>query len=168
METVDWIAFSITVLIMAIGCVGSVVPFIPGTPLILAAAIIHKIIMGPKSAGWFVLIMLIGIALLSITLDYLASVYGAKRFGATRKGMIGAIVGLIVGLFFNLPGILLGPFIGAGLFELIGGREWKSAMKAGAGATLGLFAGAVGKFICCICMMLLFAASLVWHVWRVT
>src|SRR3954468_22070523 len=166
METADWIAFAIAITVMAIGCFGSILPLIPGTPLILAAAIVHKIVMGPKSAGWFVLTMLVGLTLFSVVLDYLASVYGAKQFGATRKGMLGAIVGLVVGLFFNLPGILLGPFIGAGLFELIGGREWKPAMKAGAGATLGIFAGAVGKFICCLLMTVVFTVSVLWNVAR--
>jgi uncharacterized protein YqgC (DUF456 family) len=96
-------------------------------------------------------------------MDYLATIYGAKRFGATKKGMAGAIIGGLIGLFFNLPGIILGPFIGASLFELLGGRKWRESMFAGLGATLGLFAGALGKLFCCGAMMVLFAVSVLWN-----
>jgi uncharacterized protein len=162
----DLIALTAALLVMCIGCIGSVMPLLPGTPIVLAAAIVHKLVMGPRSIGWFVILLLVGLTVFSLVLDYLASMFGAKWLGATKKGMIGAMVGLIVGLFFNLPGVLLGPFIGAGLFEMMGGREWKTAMKAGAGATLGMFAGALGKFICCLVMMAVFTASVLWHILR--
>lgn len=166
MTETDLIALIVALLVMCIGCLGSMLPILPGTPIVLAAAIVHKLVMGPKSIGWFVILILVGITIFSLVLDYLASMYGAKWLGATKKGMIGAFVGLIVGLFFNLPGVILGPFIGAGLFEMMGGREWKPAMKAGAGATLGMFAGAVGKLICCVIMMAVFTASVLWHIFR--
>jgi uncharacterized protein len=166
MDEKDILALTLALVVMGIGCIGSVMPLIPGTPLILFAAIVQKVVMGRESIGWFVILVLVGLTAFSVVLDYLASMYGARRLGATRKGMIGAIVGLLVGIFFNIPGILLGPFIGAGLFELIGGRAWRPAMKAGVGATLGLFAGAIGKMICCVAMMAVFTASVLWHTLR--
>ena len=166
MTTEQIIGLAIALLIMAIGCLGSVLPGIPSTPLVLIAGIAHKIYFKSMSAGWFVLTLLVLITVLALVMDYLASIYGAKRFGATKKGMAGAIVGGIVGLFFNLPGILLGPFIGAVIFEMIGGREWKPAMKAGLGATLGLFAGAVGKLVCCLSMTILFTVGVLWNTLR--
>ena len=99
----------------------------------------------------------------SLILDYVASVYGAKKLGATWRGVVGALVGGLIGLFFNLPGILLGPFIGAMLCELAGGREWKAASRAGVGATLGLLAGAIGKLACCLAMMGLFTVNVVYR-----
>ena len=153
----------LALLVMGIGCLGSMLPGIPSTPLVLIVAIGHKLYFRDASAGWIALTLLTLITALALVMDYLASIYGAKRFGASRKGMVGAIVGGIVGLFFNLPGILLGPFIGATVFELVGGREFKPAMKAGLGATLGLFAGAAGKLVCCVAMMMLFAVSAVWN-----
>jgi uncharacterized protein YqgC (DUF456 family) len=162
------IGLALTLLVMCIGCLGSVLPAVPSTPLVLIAAIGHKLYFGKTGAGWMVLTLLVLVTALALIMDYLASIYGAKRFGATKKGMAGAIVGGIVGLFFNLPGILLGPFIGAALFEMIGGREFKPAMKAGLGATLGLFAGAIGKFVCCVSMMALFTANVLWRSWHAT
>lgn len=166
MDEKDIIALVVALVVMLIGCIGSFLPLVPGTPIVLVAAIAHKLVMNPRSAGWFALTILVGLTIFSLVLDYLASMYGAKRLGATRKGMVGAFVGLIIGLFFNLPGILLGPFIGAGLFEMMGGRTWKPAMKAGAGATLGMFAGAVGKLVCCVIMAIVFTLSVFWHVLR--
>jgi uncharacterized protein YqgC (DUF456 family) len=166
MTTEQLIGLAIALLIMAVGCLGSVLPALPSTPLVLIAAIAHKIYFKSASAGWFVLTLMLLITALALVMDYLATLYGAKRFGATKKGMFGAIVGGIVGLFFNLPGIILGPFIGATLFELMGGREWKPAAKAGVGATLGLFAGAVGKLVCCFSMMILFIIGVLWNTLR--
>ena len=67
------------------------------------------------------------------------------------------------GLFFNIPGVLLGPFVGALLFEWIGGRPLGESTKAGLGATLGLLAGAVGKLAGCLAMMGLFGLNVVWR-----
>jgi uncharacterized protein len=166
MTTEQIIGLAVALLIMAIGCLGSVLPAVPSTPLVLIAAFAHKIYFKSESAGWFVLTLLVLVTGLALVMDYLATLYGAKRFGATKKGMIGAIVGGIVGLFFNLPGIILGPFIGAVVFEMIGGREWKPALKAGVGATLGLFAGAIGKLVCCLSMMTLFVIGVLWNTLR--
>ena len=163
MTTEQIIGLALTLLVMCIGCLGSFLPGIPSTPLVLIAAIGHKFYFRDMGAGWIVLTLLIFITAVTFVMDYLTSIYGAKQFGATKKGMAGAIVGGIVGLFFNLPGILLGPFVGAVIFEMIGGREWKPAAKAGVGATLGLLAGAIGKIVCCVAMMLLFAANVIWR-----
>lgn len=163
MTTEQIVGLALALFVMCIGCIGSVLPGIPSTPLVLIAAIGHKLYFRETGAGWIVLTVLVLITALTFVMDYLTSIYGAKRFGATKKGMVGAIVGGIVGLFFNLPGILLGPFIGAVIFEMIGGREWKPATKAGLGATLGLFAGAIGKIFCCLAMITLFAANVIWR-----
>ena len=156
----------IALLLMAVGCLGSVLPALPSTPLVLIAAIAHKIYFKSASAGWLVLTLIVLITAVALVMDYLATLYGAKRFGATKKGMFGAIIGGSVGLFFNLPGIILGPFVGATLFEVMGGREWKPSAKAGVGATLGLFAGAVGKLVCCLSMILLFIVGVLWNTLR--
>ena len=148
---------------MLVGFVGCLVPGIPGTPLILIAAIGHRIYFGPHSADTWVLVVLILFTLISILLDYVASVYGAKRFGATWRGAVGAAVGGLVGLFFNLPGIILGPFVGATLFEMMGGYEFKKASRAGLGAMLGLFVGVIGKCGICAVMIVLFTVRVIYR-----
>src|SRR5688572_27490640 len=157
------LGLSLALLVMFVGLAGSILPGLPSTPLVLLGAIGHKLYFGPTGAAVWVLVVLGAMTVVSLVLDYLATVYGAKKLGATWLGATGAIVGGLVGLFFNLPGILLGPFVGAVLFEMAGGREWKAASKAGVGATLGLLAGAIGKFACCLAMMTLFAANVIFR-----
>lgn len=165
MSSEQTIGLLLALFVMALGGLGSVLPGLPSTPLVLLAAIGHKLYFKEAGVGWFVMSLLVLITALALIMDYLASIYGAKQFGATRKGMIGAIVGGLIGLFFNLPGILFGPCLGAALFEMVGGRKAKPALKAGVGATLGLFVGAVGKGLCCAAMMLLFTVNILWRSW---
>jgi uncharacterized protein YqgC (DUF456 family) len=151
--------------LMLVGMVGSILPGIPSTPLVFIGALAHKLYFGPSGAAWWVVTVLGILTVLSLVVDYAASMYGAKRLGATWRGAVGAIVGGLIGLFFSVPGILLGPFIGASLFEMAGGREWKEATKAGVGATLGLLAGALGKLACCVAMVFLFTANVLYRSW---
>ena len=163
MTTEQILGLTFALLLMFLGVVGSILPGLPSTPLVLIGAVGHKLYFGPTGAAWWVMGVLALFTVLSLVVDYVASMYGAKRLGATWKGAAGAIVGGLIGLFFSLPGILLGPFIGAMLFEMAGGREWKAASKAGVGATLGLLAGAVGKVACCVAMMGLFTVNVIYR-----
>lgn len=146
---------------MLIGVAGCFIPVLPGTPVLLAAAVAHRLWFGDTGPSTLVLIILTVLTIVSLIFDQLASMIGAKKLGATWKGVTGAVVGGLIGLFFSLPGIILGPFIGATLFELFGDREFRDALKAGVGATLGLLLGAVGKVAVSMVMMLMFSWSVV-------
>lgn len=163
MTTEQIVGLSLALLVMCFGLAGSILPGLPGTPLVLIAAIGHKLYFGETGAGWMVMTLLVGFTALSLLMDYLASIYGAKRMGATWRGATGAIVGGLIGLFFSLPGILLGPFLGALAFEMAGGRNFKDSSRAGLGATLGLLAGALGKLFCCLAMMGAFAVNVIYR-----
>ena len=163
MSTEQIVGLALALLVMCIGLAGSILPGLPSTPLVLLAAIGHKLYFGETGVGWIVMLVLVLVTVLSLAVDYVASVYGAKRLGATWRGATGAIVGGLIGIFFNLPGILLGPFIGATAFELAGGRTFKDSSRAGVGATLGLLAGAIGKLFCCLAMMGLFSADVIYR-----
>ena len=161
MTVVEIIGLSLTLIVMLIGLVGSIVPVLPGPPLILIAALGHWLWFQEHSASGPVLIFLVVLTIVSLLLDYLAGMYGAKWFGATWRGVLGAFVGAIVGLFFNLPGIILGPFLGALVFELMGGHEFPKASRAGLGAILGVFAGVIARCIISGVMILVFTVSVV-------
>ncbi len=150
------LGLSIAVIVMLIGLAGSVMPGIPGAPLILAAAVGHRLYFGQAGPSTFVLILLAGLTLFSMGLDYLAGVIGAKKLGATWRGMVGAAIGGLVGLVFGPAGLLMGPFVGATVLEMLSGRDIEAASRAGAGALFGLLAGAVGKVACCLSMIGLF------------
>lgn len=161
MSTGEIIGLSITLLVMMVGFVGSVLPMLPGPILVLVAALGHWIWFREHSASPFVLLLLAALTAASLVLDYVASMYGAKRFGATWRGVVGAFVGGIIGIFFNLPGIILGPFVGAMLFELLGGYEFDKASRAGLGATIGVFGAIIGRCAICAVMMAAFTVSVI-------
>lgn len=153
---------------MLVGILGCVLPGIPGTSLVFVTALAHRLYFGETaSASTWVLMICFLITVFAATVDYLASMYGAKRLGASRNGIIGAVVGGIIGfLTFNPLVLLIGPFAGAFAGELIGGKDWKASGKAGLGATLGLLGGALGKLACAIAMAGLFAGNVGWKLWR--
>ncbi len=161
MTTAQIIGLILAVALMGVGLLGTVLPGVPGAPLVLVVAIAHRLCFGPASLSNSFLVVLLLLTLLSLGLDYVATMVGAKKLGATWRGVAGAILGALVGLFFGLPGILLGPFIGALGLELIGGREFRDAARAGAGALLGLVLGAVGRVGCCLAMIALFVINVV-------
>ena len=144
---------------MLVGLAGNVLPGLPGAPLVLVGAIAHRLYFGAASVSNLVMVILVLLTGLAIALDYLAGAIGAKKFGATWRGAVGAAVGGLIGLFFSIPGIILGPFIGATLFEMAGGQQFKPAAKAGAGAMAGLLVGAVGKISLSVTMMGLFVIN---------
>ena len=151
MELFWW---SVTLVLMAIGLIGTVLPIFPGTTVILAAAVIHRVMLGPeKSIGWWSIALLVTLTLVSYALDFLGGLYGARRFGATRWGVIGAMLGAIVGLFFGLPGLLVGPIIGAVAGEIVAGQRLVSAGRAGWGTLLGNLAGMLGKLVIAFAMV---------------
>ncbi len=155
------IGLSLTLMVMLAGLACTLIPALPGPPLLLVAAIGHRLYFGDASVSNIVLIILIALTLMAMVFDFLASLLGARRFGATWRGMVGAAIGGFVGLFFSLPGIVLGPFIGAMLFELIGDKEFKEAVHAGFGATVGLLLGIAGKFSIAIVIILVFVTDVI-------
>lgn len=161
MTTEQMIGLGLALLVMLLGLIGSILPALPGTPLVLAAAIGHRLYFGEASVSNVMLGVLTGLMVLSLIFDFTASMIGAKKFGATWRGAAGAAIGGIIGLFFSLPGIILGPLVGAILMEMIGGREFKPAARAGVGAVIGLLLGVVGKFSIAVLMSILFAVNVV-------
>ena len=152
---VFWWLFAIVV--MAVGLIGSVIPVLPGTTVIFAAAVIHRLVLGAdRSLGWTALIAMLMLTLLTYAIDAAAGVVGARQFGATKWGVIGGVVGALIGLFFGLLGLFVGPVVGAIVGELIGGKEIMKAGRAGWGTFLGGLAGIVGKLFIGLIMILIF------------
>ena len=145
---------------MAVGLIGTVLPIVPGTTIILAAAVIHRVMLGPlKSIGWWSIGVLLLLTLASYALDLASGYFGARRFGATKWGVTGMIAGGIIGLFFAFPGLLIGPVIGAIAGEIIGGKRLVKAGRAGWGSLLGNLGGMIGKLIIAVLMISLFLVA---------
>ena len=147
------------ILLVLVGLVGSLVPVLPGPVLVFAGLLLASWADGFERVGPWVLIVLALLTIVVYAVDFLAGAYGVERAGASRRATVGAILGTIVGLFFGIPGLLLGPFIGAVLGELSVRRQIIEAGRAGAGAWLGLFLGAVAKMALIVAMLGLFVAA---------
>jgi len=146
-----------TIVLFAVGLIGTVAPVLPGSTIILAAAIIHRIMLGPdKSIGWHTIIVLVLLTLATYGLDVLAGYFGAKYFGATKWGTFGAILGALVGLFFGLIGLFVGPVIGAIIGEVIAGKRMIDAGRAGWGSLLGNIGAMLAKLIIALAMIIIF------------
>jgi uncharacterized protein len=153
----------IAAILIAVGLAGAVVPLLPGIPLIfgglwMLAAIDHYRHVG---SGW--LIVIACVAAFGLALDFAAAALGAKRIGASPQAISGALIGTIVGIFFGIPGLIFGPFVGALIGELAAGRGLERSAQVGFAAWIGLIFGTVAKVATSIMMVVLFAA--VWW-WR--
>ena len=156
------LAWVLVVLCFSVGLLGVWLPLIPGLPLMALGATLFKLLQ-PDRLSWITVGVFILGAVIGQLLELTAYGWAAKKSGAGKAGSRGALIGALVGLFFGLPGVLLGPPIGALLGEwLVRRQPFKKASKAAAGAVIGLFAGALGKFILGWGLVLIFLVDVLW------
>ena len=151
------ILFAISIIIMTAGMAGIIVPIIPSIPLIWLGSFIYAIFTHFEKITWVVLLIFALLTIFSIVLENIGNVYGAKKFGATKWGIIGSIVGTGVGFYTGGPvGLILGPVIGTIVFEFIGGKGYKGALKSGLGNFVGFLGGSILKFVVGLAMIIVF------------
>lgn len=160
MTTLWW---TIIILLIVVGLIGTVLPLLPGSTLILAGAVVHKLAFpdGPHTLSWWVIVGMFILMLFSYAIDFVSGAVGAKYFGATRWGAVGGFIGAIVGLFFGLPGIFIGPLVGVLAGEIIGGKQLVAAGKSTWGTLLGTTAGMMAKLVIAFVMVGIFVLD-VW------
>jgi len=143
-------------LIVITGLIGTIVPILPGIPIILAGLVLAAWSTGFEPVGWGTIGVLAALTALSVLIDFLAAALGAKRLGASQRAFWGATLGAIVGMFFGLPGIIFGPFLGAVLAELTSGRGAQQAGRSGYGVWLGIVIGTAAKLAIAFLMLGIF------------
>ena len=144
------------VVLALVGIAGLALPAMPGAPFLFLGLLCIAWAEDFVFVGTGTLIVLAALALLTYLVDVAAGAFGVKRFGASSQAMVGATLGALVGLFFGIPGILIGPFIGASIGELLVGSDWRGASMAGIGATVGLALGVAVKLMLAFAMMGIF------------
>jgi uncharacterized protein YqgC (DUF456 family) len=150
----------LTIVLFAVGLIGTVAPVLPGTTVILAAAVIHRLMLGAeKSIGWRTIVVLVVLTIASYALDVFAGYLGAKHFGATKWGTLGAVAGALVGLFFGVVGLFIGPVIGAIAGEVIAGKRMIDAGRAGWGSLLGNIGAMLAKLLIALAMISIFLVN---------
>ncbi|MEM9386101.1 MAG: DUF456 domain-containing protein [Pseudomonadota bacterium] len=146
-----------TVCVLA-GLIGVILPFLPGSTLILAGLVLIAWAEQFAYVGLGALGVLVALTLLTFVVDYVASLLGAGRMGASRAGLLGAAIGTFAGVFFFPVGLLLGPFVGAVVGELLARSDALRAGKVGVGAVVGVLLGAVGNLLIAAGMIGIFLA----------
>lgn len=156
--------WGIVLALVFVGLVGTILPMLPGAILIALGAFVYEWFLaspGHELGGWTLAGMIVMVAVSSLV-DLLSGLWGAKKYGATRPGMLGGLLGLFVGLFFNLPGLILGPTLGVVLGEMSAGKQWSAAVRVAWGTMIGTAVGMALR----LGIGLTMAAWLCFSLWR--
>jgi uncharacterized protein YqgC (DUF456 family) len=146
----------LAVLIIIGGLAGTVFPALPGVPMVFAGLLLAAWAGDFQAVGVPTIAVLGILTALAWLVDFLAAAVGAKRLGASPRAFWGALLGAIAGMFFGLPGIILGPFVGAVAAELSAGRPMAEAGRAGFGAWVGTVVGTAVKLAIAFLMVGIF------------
>jgi uncharacterized protein YqgC (DUF456 family) len=158
-----WGVWTLTTILMVVGLLGSVLPLVPGPLIILLAATLHFFLRSESGVSWSGLALLFVLTVIAYALDFASGAVGAHWFGGSRWGIAGVLIGGIVGLFFGLPGLIIGPLAGGFLFELLfAQKELKPAMKSTWGTVVGTGMGLVARLLLSIAMIISFLLDVIW------
>jgi len=157
----DYILIGLGIIFMVTGLFGCVLPLLPGPPLNYAGLLLLHFTSGFQFSTRFLVIWGI-VTIVVYALDYVIPVWGTKKFGGSKRGVWGSMIGLIAGMCFFPPfGIIIGPFAGAVIGELTAGKDSKAALKSGFGSFVGFLTGTILKLIASGMMTWYFAKELI-------
>jgi uncharacterized protein YqgC (DUF456 family) len=149
----------LAVVLVLAGLAGVVLPGLPGTILIFAGLWLAAWIDDFTRVGVGTLVLLGVMTAGTYTVDMVMMALGMKHLGTTRRAMVGATLGMILGLFFGLPGLIIGPFVGAVAGELTTDRNLGRAGRAGVAAWIGVLIGTAAKVGLALAMVGIFLVA---------
>jgi uncharacterized protein YqgC (DUF456 family) len=154
-QTVWW---TLVFVLLGLGLIGAVFPVLPDSLLILAGAVLqHFTIHSPRTVGWWTVGILTALSILAHLVDFGAGALGAKKFGASRWGALGGLIGGVAGLFFFPIGLFVGPVLGVlGAELLLARKALLPAARSSWGTLLGTLAGMAGKLVIDLAMVAIF------------
>ncbi len=123
-------------LCVLMGVAGSLIPILPGTPISYVGLLLLLFVDGCSFSTQFMLVIL-GLVVLQQVLNYIVPIWGVKKYGGSKQGQWGSVAGLLIGLFFMPWGMIVGPFVGAVLGEMMAGKNTSDSLKAGFGSFIG-------------------------------
>lgn len=157
MHAVLWI---LALVLVAAGVVGTVLPALPGALLVFLGILFAAWAGGFTRIGTTTLILLAVLTVLAHVVDFGLTMLGVRRAGASGRAVVGAGLGALAGLFFGIPGLLLGPFLGAVLAELTVHRDLSQAGRAGLAASIGYLVGTAVRVGIVVIMIAIAATEL--------
>jgi len=153
----DYLLLIIGLILCVVGILGSIIPGLPGHPLNYIALLLLYWVNKSVSVNTLIIYGLLTVVVL--VLDYFIPILTAKKYGATRPGIIGSMIGMVVGFFFTPIGMILGVFLGAVLGDLYAGRNSEQATKSGIATLFGTLLSTGFKVILAILMTVLFCVE---------
>lgn len=154
-----YLLWALAGILVLVGLAGTILPMLPGVPFVFGGLLIAAWIGDFQRIGWPTITILAILTTLAIVVDFVATLLGAKRAGASKLALLGAAIGSIVGLFFGLIGIFVFPFVGAVVGEYLQHQKLGNAGKVGVATWLGLLFGALAKLALALTMIGVFAIA---------
>jgi uncharacterized protein len=148
----DWLWISLGIILCIVAILGSILPLIPGPPIAYVGLLIQQF-RDPNPFTTKFLLIWAGIIVVILVLDYIIPIWGTKRFGGTKYGMWGCMIGFIAAFWMGPLGVIIGPFIGAFLGEVIGGQNAHKSFKAAVGSFVGFLLGSFLKLVACFAIL---------------
>jgi len=156
---VEPLLWLVAALLVALGIAGTVLPALPGAPMVFVGLVMAAAADRFERVGWPTLLVLALLTLVAMAIDLAAGTLGARRIGASPWAIAGAALGTIAGLFFGFAGLLLGPLLGAVGGEWLARREMARAARVGLATFVALLLAAAGKIALVFLMLGLFALA---------
>jgi uncharacterized protein len=153
----DSLWYLLAALLVIGGIAGAVLPALPGVPMVFAGLLVAAWADDFTRVGVLTLVLLGILTLASFAIDFTATALGARRVGATRLAVAGAAVGTFAGIFLGIPGLILGPFVGAVAGEMLSHGQVQQATRAGIATWIGLLFGTLAKLALVFTMLGVFA-----------
>lgn len=159
----DAILVILALIILTIGLLGTVYPALPGLPIMFGGVFLLAYVGDFEVIGSTTLWVLGALTALGMLLDFVASMLGAKFTGASKEALWGTVIGATVGMFFGLPGLILGPLLGASAGELLARKDILRAGTVGIGTFLGYVAGVAAKLGIAVVMLITIVVQYGYH-----
>lgn len=155
------IALLITIIMFVIGIIGTILPALPGVILIFGGMVLYGFMTNLEELSIYFFILQSAVMLLIFLVDFIASAVSTKKYGGSKHAAFGAVLGTILGIMvFGPLGVIIGPFAGSVLTEIILGKEIKLAVRIGFGSLVGVLGGTIFKLIAEIVMIIYFIMSI--------
>ncbi len=158
----SFLLWALAGILVLVGLVGTILPMLPGVPFVFGGLLVAAWIENFQRIGWPTLTILALLTVLAMVIDFIATMMGAKRAGASKLALLGAAIGSVVGLFFGLIGIFIFPFIGAVIGEYLAHQKLGQAGKVGVATWLGLLFGSLAKLALALTMIGVFVIAYLW------
>lgn len=151
----------ISILIMLVGLAGVLLPFLPGVPLAWVGFFIYDYGTNFEVLPHYASLIFFILMVLSVIMEFALPILGAKKYQASKKGLVGAALGLLIGPFvFNIVGVIIGPLIGAIIGELLAGKQ-QQAFRSGLGTFIGFMISMISRMVLVLVMVGVFAVAVI-------